>query len=303
MLNLFLGLIRADVENLLDFPTNLELTDNEKRKLIDDVLEVYEKLREGTSQDPSLKDFYEDSGFFSAAIAYGHLRLLMRRRIQQLNDNLKRINEDYKKGTPEDAKALITVFQEQTTAPSTYKGVVFMQDAAKPSNLFLFEQCLDNVPKENAEEVGKRLDSIVKDLFDVGLYIAAEEFISDSICIARNVFGRRLQKFSTFNTAAHPISRILDGDVIKLYGESLTKVLEERGGDESEQILRASLCSDDKYLLERYESTLRRPRIAAASSSAVQKHLDRLEQSDVQETRYVIVAKTGRFNKHLPNET
>ena len=105
MLNLFLGLIRADVENLLDFPTNLELTDNEKRKLIDDVLEVYEKLREGTSQDPSLKDFYEDSGFFSAAIAYGHLRLLMRRRIQQLNDNLKRINEDYKKGTPEDAKA------------------------------------------------------------------------------------------------------------------------------------------------------------------------------------------------------
>ena len=121
MLNLFLGLIRADVENLLDFPTNLELTDNEKRKLIDDVLEVYEKLREGTSQDPSLKDFYEDSGFFSAAIAYGHLRLLMRRRIQQLNDNLKRINEDYKKGTPEDAKALITTFHEQTTAPSTYK--------------------------------------------------------------------------------------------------------------------------------------------------------------------------------------
>ena len=270
----FLGLIRADVENLLDFPTNLELTDNEKRKLIDDVLEVYEKLREGTSQDPSLKDFYEDSGFFSAAIAYGYLRLLMRRRIQQLNDNLKRINEDYKKGTPEDAKALITTFQEQTTAPSTYKGVVFMQDAAKPSNLFLFEHCLDNVPEENAEEVGKTLDSIVKDLFDVGLYIAAEEFISDSICIARNVFGRRLQKFSTFNTATHPISRILDGDVIKLYGESLTKVLEERGGDESEQILRASLCSDDKYLLERYESTLRRPRIAAASSSTVQKHLD-----------------------------
>ena len=198
-----------------------------------------------------LRSFYEDSGFFSAAIAYGYLRLDGKNRIERIRTNLDTLRRYHDKIPPSVDELFNRYYVLASNNPTFLEenSYITNNDKTDPSKLWLLNCRLKDVKKDDAGTVAQQLDQIKLDMFALGHYAAAEAFIGPpNVEIARNVFGRPMSTYKFFNEAAHP-SNFSDGDIQEIYTKVLTKLLETQDtSGKTERIY----CSDDKALMAKY---------------------------------------------------